>query len=296
MLVGGVTRRSFVKGVSAAAAAPRSGGTDADGDTVAVIGGFESGFDGWSGNGASVSRVTDEDVQGAALEGEYALRADAEGAHPSIRRSVRDVSLADKPYLISDVVTVPDGFSSSESAEDILGSEVVFEISLGRGGFFSFSSPLNRILGAVFGESGDRGGGTANSPGLRRPVVSDTHIYWDMSGLEDGFLSSARSLRVSWRVDGGPVDAEDLSVYFDNVRVSSSVGELSGAAIEIKQGRLRAEHGTYRYEAGFRNESFESGRFVYSDGYEVDVEFETVSDNRYLYSIGNDTYRMGSGW
>jgi len=74
------------------------------------------------------------------------------------------------------------------------------------------------------------------------------------------------------------------------------VNAYSREAIALQLNKLRAQDGTYRYEADSRTDQTEEGRFVFNNGEEVSVEFETVGEDRYVYTIDGESYKIGGGW
>ena len=248
-----------------------------------------------------MSRVSKTDAPASVTEGETALSVEiGSGGRPRIRKELRKVGLSEKPYLIADVVsaTTPNRASFSGIDEEILRSEVVFEIRLRDEQGTVIPTETFGFFGSLVDDffPRERRGTRTEATQMERPLLSDTHIYWDMSSLDDGFLSTADVLEIEWYLEGGADSdnsLEGMRTYFDNIRMTSSESSISRVAIGVQQSRLRAEHGTYRYEALSRNGTVERGKFVYSDGYEVEVRFEMVSEDRYVYTIGNESYRIG---
>jgi hypothetical protein len=127
-----------------------------------------------------------------------------------------------------------------------------------------------------------------------------------MSDIDDAKLSNPRRLEIAWRLADssspsgprgrGPGEGYQGDVYFDNIRLTDDVNSLSREAIALQLNKLRAQNGTYRYEADSRMGEVEEGRFVFNNGNEVPVEFETADEDRFVYTIDGESYRIGGGW
>jgi len=235
-------------------------------------------------------------------EGTQALEVSATGdPYPMIenKERVRNADFGENPYLLADVLV--------DEAREL--SEVEFTLRFHYGGDGHGNSNNGRRGN---GRGGGRGRGRqkksvrVKETTITLPQLSDATLFWDMSEIDDAKLSKPRLLEIAWRLADssspagprgrGPGQGYQGDVYFDNVRLTDDVNAYSREAIALQLNKLRARNGTYTYEADSRTEEFEEGRFVFNNGEEVPVEFETVDEDRFVYIIDGESYRIGGGW
>ena len=273
----------------------------AEDGNLTLLGDFEDSLDGWKTNqGNDLVVVTEDEEPFAVTEGERALKVNATGdPYPMIenKQRVRDADFAENPYLLADVFV--------GEARGL--SEVEFTLRFhygedGRGNGNRGGDRNRRWRGRGRQKKSVR----VEETTLTLPQLSDATLFWDMSEIDDVKLSNPRRLEIAWRLKDspsptgprgrGPREGYQGDVYFSNVRLTDDVNSLSREGVALQLNKLRAQNGTYRYEADFRTDEVEEGRFVFNNGNEIPVEFETVDGDRFVYSIDGESYRIGGGW
>lgn len=259
-----------------------------------MLGDFETGLDGWQTNGGNrLARVDDEEAAGVVAEGEHALEVTVSGdPHPMIEneRRVGRADFAGHPYLLADVV--PGAVSDTES-------EVTFTFRYHHDAA-SGGSPRG---GDGRGDRQNKSVLVAESEPITVSPLVRTRLFWDMSGLDEETLASPRRLEVAWHPADHPPDAGPRgrgrgfdyrgNVWFDNVRLSDDVSDVSVAAIESQMQSLKLDHGIItRTEVDTRTADLEEGSFVFADGTRVPYRFEVVADGRFRYTIDGETHEL----
>lgn len=258
-------------GVAGGALTATTGSAAASG---AVLGDFESGFDGWKTDGGNELGTVGKDEEGAPVtRGESALTVTSDGdPQPAIRRSVSDVEFTEKPYLLADVLPGP--IEDTDSA-------VTFR--------FRYHS---------------RGrGDVEESPTITARQRYGIRLAWDMSEVDDSKLSSPKRLELAWYPEqhppktgprgGGPGFDYRGTTYVDNVRL-----EASDETVELRRWNLKRRE--MRREYGFRTDktvdtltdSVQTGVVVYPDGTEIEYRGEIRDDGTLELEFDGDTFEF----
>lgn len=321
-------RRTFVKGVGSGmlgSLLPATVVDAAESDTVTILGDFEGSLDNWRTNGGNTLKQQSSDEWNRPVtNGEGVLKVHASGdPYPMVynRKRVRAADLIETPYLLADVTVGQFENDSTDLAFNFryhrLAGEDANHGSNSTSGKGGSGGGNNGGVGA----SGSSNGGSANDkPGQSQsPLVAasetmvvpqyvKTTLTWDLSDLAKMKRDESDRIDLAWHAAGeepktgpsgrGPGTPLNGSVYLDNIRLVDSITELSERAMARKLTRLKARHGTleYRNERSDVESLTERGRFVFNDGTEVGVEFSAETVNKWHYSIGEETYRLGGGW
>lgn len=276
-----------------AAATPGEGGAATADDDGVSLGDFESGLDGWTTNGGNeLSRLRDS--VGVA-SGEHCLRVDVEGdLYPEIENNdVRDADFLSNPYLQLRAIAVAGGTDS----------DLTFRFRL-------HHAPTGTGKGAK-GGPGSKGGpdakrgnpNVATSEPKTLPQLTAQRIQWDMSGLPDAVLESARRLEIAWYLDEhepsgkqegrakGAFSYEGI-VLFDDVRLTDSnpTSGVVGRGQKLRQ--LHRNHGRLdRREVDERGEGSQRGRLVFADG--AEFAYSYADREGYVeYTLDGETFEL----
>lgn len=302
--IGGIGRRRLLQafgatGASAALGLEFAGPVEAAStERDLLLGGFESGLDGWSTNGGNeLERIESDLLDASITQGERALGVGVRGdPHPMVsKQGLNGTDFAGHPFLAADVTA---------AVYDVDGP-VAFEFryvrSDGRG---SGSSGRDSSAG------GNRGNPLVVESGPRlvdqfRPGT----VYWDMSELDPEQLSNPTRLEVAWypeahppdvgphgRGPAGSFDFEGFAV-FDNIRLAAEPTEMATLALESSLFRQITRRGALeRTVTESVDGQTETGHLLFSDGTKVTYRFETVDEDAFLLEFADQTFKLGGGW
>lgn len=291
-------RRTILKGLAATGAAfatnsvPVQGRKKPKGD-VTLLGGFGSGRDGWSTNGRNkLAQVSTSERPGIATQGNQALQVEITGdSYPMIENKSRVVKadFESHPYLTADVT--PGLVSDTESG-------VTFQF---RYHYADTDSTENRNTQSKKQEKSTL---VVESDEITLPALFPSQLYWDMSELSDEALANPKRLEIVWyptehppeggaRGQGSGYDYQG-KVFFDNIRLSDTVTDLSTSAIATNMQKYKLNHGIItETDVESRSADVEKGDFVFSDGSRIPYAFEVVGEDEFVYTIDGEAFEMG---
>lgn len=297
------TRRNLLASISGTGAAAIITGllpqtaTANEERNITVLGSFESGKDGWQTNGRNeLERIEKRERPAAVVEGSHGLMTIVNGdSYPMIenKKRVLQADIVTHPYLFASVT--PSDVSDTDSK-------------------VSFKFRLNHSTGTTnSGGSGSQGNTRSKSanvvesePTEVRPL-SRSLLTWDLSEIDNAKLKKAKRLEIIWYPTDFPPSGssrghgKDLDyrgdVVFDDIHLSDSRTQLSSVKLARDFQDLQFEHGQYQdTDITFRDETYESGKFVFASGAKVKYAFEELDSGRFEITIGNNTYQIGEGW
>lgn len=278
----------------------------ASGNTT-VLGDFEGSLDGWKTNGGNELASRGADTWDKPItKGSQALEVRSTGdPYPLVFNSERTAAadFASNPYLLADVTVA--GF---EKIDDDVDFSLRFH--------FSRSGGQGRTRGRGNGNDPSGGGpsGQSQSPNveifdpIRVPQGGQMKLYWDLRALSTEKRENAKRIGIAWHAHGtepkkgpsgrGPGEPLRGRVYFDNVRITDNLTEFNESAIEHHLLSLQRNHGSYTVSttAFDRDNLIEEGVIEFYDGTEVATRLAILGDGKFEYTIGDTTYRLGSGW
>lgn len=300
-------RRGFLQLSSMTVAAPllsRSAEGANSTDSTTLLGGFETDLNGWQTNGGNeLVRVTDEQFSGAVTQGSRGLAVDTDGdPFPMIENKtrVRKADFVDAPYLAADVLPVVEGIES----------DVIFQFRYHHG-----DTPAS-TNGGKKNENGNDDSNNGNgekpvlvveSPKRRVRQFSGSRIYWDMTGIDEAKRAEPHRLELMWypadhppnhgpRGRGSGFDYKGITLI-DHIHLSSDPSDIDGPALSNTLRDLRMKHGALvAVETETLTDDAETGQFVYTDGFEIAYAFRIVTPDKFIYTVGNDEFKLGSGW
>lgn len=137
------------------------------------------------------------------------------------------------------------------------------------------------------------------------PQVSPRTVQWDLSGLPDEVLRSAKRLDIAWHAQddepaGSPRGRSGRGserqgvVVFDDIRLSDSVPVSDRRRRQRKKMELHRNHGmVVERTIEEQRETFERGTLVFVDGTEVEYAFEVLDDGSFRHTIDGETFEQG---
>lgn len=318
----GIDRRGLLKVLGAAGALkslPEGfagvAGAKEDGETR-LLGGFESGRDGWKTNGGNELHIVDEDsFPPGVTQGAQALGVRVSGdPFPHVwKKDVRNVDFEAHPYFVGNVLATT--FDND--------ADVVFRIRYHYGQTGGGGNQQRHKRSGNGKKDGEESNEEQNrsradpvgkpnvveSPKIRVEQLTPSTLHWDMSGLPDGALADPARIEVAWYPADHPpetgVNGRDSAssydyrggVVFDNVRVTNDPNEGTADAMPQTFDRLQSAHGPVEEVVTDRVEDDdEYGRIVFGDGTQVSYTFETVGGGRYRFELNGESFKLGGGW
>lgn len=291
------SRRGLLKGVSATGAYLSLGGA-ATGRAVAVetgndvqLGEFSDGLDGWKTTGGNeLVHVSEDEMPAAVTTGTHALGVGIDGdRHPMIenKKRVKRANFENHPYLLANVV----GYAEETDSELV------------------FTFRLHHTATPTKGRGNSKGGGknvlVAESDEKTLSQFNPGLLRWDMTGLDDEILRTAKRLEIQWYFAAHPPKRGkgargrtkgDIKgqVMFDDIRLTDDVASAEAAASREKKLDLHRKHGMI-VERTFdeQTEDTERGTLVFADGTEIAYVFEVLDDGRFRYTIDGETFVFG---
>lgn len=284
-----------------------------------LLGGFESGRDGWKTNGGNeLHLVDDNSFPPGVTQGTQALGVRVSGdPFPHVwKKDVRNVDFQSHPYLVGDVLATT--FENDAS--------VVFKIRYYYGRASGEDDRKSSEKGGKRG-SGKKGGekdskkrdnngaepvgkpSVVESPEIRVEQLTPSTLYWDMSDLSDDALADPTRLEIAWYpadhppetgANGrGSASSYDYrgGVVFDNIRVTSNPTEGATDAMTETFDRLQSAHGPFKEAITEQVEANEEhGYALFSDGTRVPYMFEALGDGKFVYTLDDESFKLGGGW
>lgn len=274
-----------------------------EGGETELLGGFESGHEGWKTNGGNQFHLVDENSFAPGVTQE----SQALGVHisgdpfPHIwKKDVRKVNFQTHPYLVGSV------FATTFDNDD----DVVFKIRYhyGQAG----GKKDDEEGGDQQDESESESVGKPNvieSPEIRVEQLTPSTLYWDMSDFSDDALADPTRLEIAWYpadhppetgANGrGSASSYDYrgGVVFDNIRVTSNPTEGAADAMTETFDRLQSAHGPFKEAITEQVEANEEhGYALFSDGTRVPYTFEALGDDKFVYTLDDESFKLGGGW
>lgn len=291
---------SFPKDFAGVASATESGETE-------LLGGFESGYDGWKTNGGNEFHLVDENSFAPGVtQGTQALGVHISGdPFPHVwKTDVRNVDFRAHPYLVGSVIATT--FDND--------ANVVFKLRYyyGQTGGEKGGEEDDEKSGKQQdgGDSGPAGKpNVVESPEIQVEQLTPSTLYWDMSELSDDTLDDPTRLEIAWYpadhppetgANGrGSASSYDYrgGVVFDNIRVTSNPTEGAADAMKRTFDRLQSTHGPFEEAVTEQVEaSEEHGYALFSDGTRISYTFEDRGDHKFVYTLDGDSFKLGGGW
>lgn len=313
------SRRSILKGIGAASTATALGGAlpaavaSSPERNRTVLGNFEDDLDGWTTNGGNeLHRVQREERPFAVSRGSYGLNVDVQDdPYPVIenKAAVKRADFVGNPYSLATVT--PSRVGDTRST-------LTFKFRL-------HYSATGRDQGAK-GKAGNEKKGSGNNAGndagqssgkkpvlvkeseemVVRPHVQRT-LTWDMSGIGRKKLANAKRLEIGWYPTDHPPERGPRGkgpgyeyrghALFDDIHITDDIAAISAREIAGQWEDYEQSHG--RYEETVITSSTaekETGKFVFTDGTEIAFSFVDEAEDRSVFEIDGESYRLGRGW
>lgn len=282
-------------GVSTATAEPA--------DSTTRLGQFESGTDGWRTNGGNDLHVVHHDSFPVGItQGEQALGFRVDGdPYPMLWKTDLDgVDFENNPYLTADVL--PSSYGND--------APVIFQ-------FRYHYTPSERSGSGGDQQRRDEQGGSnsagrpqvATSREIRIHQMDTATLSWDMSGLSQDALRSPNRLDIVWypaddppksRPDGrgsGSSDEYEGAVIFDDIRLHAEAAVVGSVGIRQTVFDLEERFGPIdRVRTATIDGDVETGDVEFADGTTVSYRFETIGEERAIYTIDGESFKLGGGW
>lgn len=290
-LVGGIG--VFSSGASAEGGSHRSSSTASNGSNGVQLGDFETGLDGWTTNGGNeLTRITKDQIPSGVVSGEHGLAVEINGdLFPMIenKKRIKDADFLKNPHLQMHVIAI-----AEETDSDLMFQFRLHHTPSNRGG-----APGK---GGKGGSSGSKDVNVEESDLKTVPQLTSRTVQWDMSGLPDDVLGTAKRLEIVWFLeDHEPQDGHrgrangDFDyqghVVFDDIRLAESNPISETGKAQRIQMDLHREHGMIVDQ--IREEmtkDLERGTFVFADGTEIPYEAKILDNGQVRYTIDGKTH------
>lgn len=259
---------------------------------VELLGGFETGLDGWKTNGGNeFHRVSADSFGTAVTQGDHALGVRIAGdPYPMILKpNIGDARFDELPHLGVDVLAAT---YDNDAA-------VVFSIKYHYDSRDGKDGNANRNGKPKIAESGD----------IHVPQNRSSTLYWDMSDLPDEALSAPRQLEIMWHPadqepNEQPEGREPASAYdyrgfavFDNIRISDDPTDFAANALSAQTQQLIREHGSVeRAISEEQDADIERGKILFADGATVPYTVERLADEKFVFALDGEEFKLGGGW
>ena len=269
------------------------GSATASEEETVQLGAFSEGLDGWTTNGGNdLIRISEDEMPAAVRVSTHALGVQVRGdAYPMIENKelVSEADFTENPYLKTNVMGVTPGTDS----------DLVFTFRL----HHTAAPPNGR------GRSDENGRGkqvlVEESEEKTIPQSNPTRLRWNLSDVDDDILEAANRLEIVWYLEDYPPDGGHRGrarsefeytglVAFDNIRLTDDIATGERDAKNEKRRQLHRSHGMLVDRVvDERNDSFESGIFVFADGTEIPFTYEILDDGRARETIDGEVYELG---
>lgn len=270
-------------------------------DSTTLLGGFESGADGWKTNGGNDLHVVHRDSFPVGItQGEQGLGFRVDGdPYPILwKTDIESVDFENNPYLTADVLA-----SSHEND-----APVIFQ-------FRYHYTPSERSGSSGEGRNKQRGSNSSGRPQLATSEEIRIHqmdtatLYWDMSELSQDALASPNRLDIVWYPADNPPNTKpdgrgsesayeyEGAVIFDNISLHGEPAVVGSVGVRQTINDLEERFGPIdRLLTETIDDDVETGDIEFADGTVVPYQFEFVGDGKAIYTIDDESFKLGGGW
>lgn len=270
-------------------------------ESTTLLGSFEESTDGWRTNGGNkLGRASADSFAGKAFEGKYALAVVTQGdGYPMIenKKLLRSIDLVEQPYL---------GLSVRPAIEDS-NSNVTFQMRL-------HYNPDSVNLKDQKGNNRKNGkGGTVGrplvveSPKMTVSQYTLSRLTWDLTDVDRNARQNAKRFEINWYPtefppSGGARGNQQTYEYtgytlFDDIHVSDDPTNISRERLRTLSRELKLSHGSLvKRNTDVEAKGLEVGQFEFSDGTFIDYKVERIAENKYLYTLAGEDFKLGGGW